>query len=57
MIKRLITGFFAMLATAVLCSVCAGAETDVYDGNYRLLVHDDGTVTLNSLIRAVKGML
>ncbi len=47
MIKRLIVGFFAMLATAVLCSVCAGAETDVYYGDYRLLVND-GSVTLNA---------
>lgn len=48
MVKRLVAGFLAMLAAAVLCSVCARAETDVYDGDYRLLVYDDGTVTLNA---------
>ena len=42
-LKKLILGLVTLAAMAVLCAVCAGAETS---GNYEYTVLDDGTVKI-----------
>ena len=42
-LKKLILGLVTLAAMAVLCAVCAGAETY---GDYKYSVLDDGTVEI-----------